>query len=147
MIQVKIKNERQVLKRFLTAPDKMAQALKKALASTGTFASGKVKDTIKEMRAIQTGALRRGISVQDKTDWSVTIKPSPATPYATYVHDGTGIYIGRKPYLAKIPGVGYRWMKGMKPRPFFTVTEDRSQKEIVDFFHEQLNKSMDEIFK
>ena len=125
-IQIKIKNEGKILKKFSEMPGKVAKNLQKAIGKVGVYTAAKSKMVITSgvgmwKSPIDTGQMRQGIS-STTGRMKATIKPSSRTPYAFFVHEGT---------------------RKMRARPFFEITARRHQKDIEDFF----NKALEEAIK
>jgi len=71
----------------------------------------------------------------------------PTANYKYWVHEGSGIYVGHKRWLGKIPGVGWRWIKGQKPNPYLKNAVNRSQEKIKKNFEQGLSDALTEIGK
>ena len=128
-VNIEIKNSSRILNAFRQAPQIMASKLQEAILKVGVFTVGEVKKTITAgidmwKPPILTGAMRQGINVMQTMPLKVIITPSPITPYAIYVHEGT-----------------YK----MKARPFFEITAKHSQEDIEKFFNQALNNAVQEI--
>lgn len=109
-------------------PNEMANALAEALKTTGVFLTGKVKEHITAgtdmwKSPIDTGALRRGIHPIFESG-KTRIVPSSVTPYASYVHDGTG---------------------RMRARPFFDITAAREQENVQKMALDIINRTIKRI--
>ena len=124
-ISLTIKNEAKIARAWGKFPAEMAKAIASTLQSSGVFMTGKVKEYIAAgtgmwKAPLDTGALRRGIHpIFEST--KAYIRPSDATPYATYVHEGTG---------------------RMKARPFFQITADREAGSLQKFALQQIEKAL-----
>lgn len=132
-IIITVPNKSRIISVWRKAPDKLQKGIAQALNRTGLFASGKVKETITAGTGmwkppIDTGAMRRGIQPSGMAMFSpkVYIRPSSATPYARYVHEGT-----------------YK----MRARPFFDITKRTHEKIIRDFFAKELKKVISSLLR
>jgi hypothetical protein len=76
-----------------------------------------------------TGKLLQSVSIQKINKLST--KVLVGAKYGLYVNRGTGIFIGRKPWLTSFGGVLENpvWIKGMKPRPYWTDAIKKVNKE------------------
>ena len=127
-VTLKIKNEAQLMRAWKKFPGEMSKALADTLKMAGVFLTGKVKLHITSgtdmwKAPIDTGALRRGIHPIFESG-KVRIVPSSATPYAGYVHDGTG---------------------RMQGRPFFDITADRERDSVQKMALDSINKAIKSI--
>lgn len=133
MIDIEVRNISSVLANWSRISSGLKNAIATAIQRTGLFASGKVKDTITSGTGmwkppIDTGAMRRGIQPSSVSMFEpkVFIRPSAATPYATFVHEGT---------------------KRMKARPFFTITKSIHETEIRSFFESEFKKLISSLIR
>lgn len=131
MLTIKFKNANKVIRAFNQSPQIIAKEILKALDKSTTYTVGKVKLHIERgtdmwKPPIDTGAMRRGIhsSYINRQKIQAVIKPSSATPYATYVHGGT---------------------RRMKGRPFFEITKKHEEKNVSKFFNQALNNAIKKI--
>lgn len=131
-VNIQLKNQAKIVKVFKDSPKEMARAIQRTLEQVGGEAVGKVKTNIASgtdmwKAPVDTGAMMRGISVTQKTPLRVVIEPNmTVTPYAKFVHDGTG---------------------RMKERPFFDITKKRDGKYLQGFFKRTLDKFADDLAK
>jgi len=95
-----------------------------------------IERAAKSLAPFKTGNLRRTIKAQPVTPLGG--KPtgivSSAANYAKYVEYGTGIY--HKPdahtsFRGKIPGVGWRIIKGMKAQPYMLPAFEMKRELII----------------
>lgn len=127
-VTLKIKNEAQLMRAWRKFPQEMSNALADALKMSGVFLTGKVKEHITSgtdmwKSPIDTGALRRGIHPIFESG-KTRIVPSSNTPYAGYVHDGTG---------------------RMKARPFFDITAMKEADAVQKMALDVINKTIKRI--
>lgn len=131
-LSIQLKNQAKIVKAFRDSPKEMAKAIQNTLEQVGGEAVGKVKVNIASgtdmwKAPLDTGAMMRGISVTEKTPLKVVISPDMnTTPYAKYVHDGTG---------------------KMRARPFLEITKNRDGKYLEGFFQRTLDKFVDDLAK
>lgn len=124
-ISIKVLNEANVRRAFRLAPKKMTKGIQHALQVAGAVALGKTKEVITAgtgmwKAPVDTGTMRRLVSIVEKRPLRVTIAPNMGiTPYATYVHEGT---------------------RYMRQRPFFTITKDRHASEISRVARDEIRK-------
>jgi hypothetical protein len=126
-------------------------SLKKAIQRNPT----KVKEYVKEFfqdtitvyaRAVINNPWRIGMSeggvpqgsgnLRDKHratygDWLATYGVNESeVPYAKYIAEGTGIYVGHKRYLANMEGIGWRWTDGMPARPWLDKAVENNEEKV-----------------
>lgn len=125
-VSIKIKNEAKILRAFALAPAETAKAMTIAMRKIAVFVAGETKRHITSgtnmwKSPIKTGALRRGIQAQEFEPMKATIRPSTATPYATFVHEGTQF---------------------MEARPFFQITAEASSDKIAEFMNQEIETAL-----
>ena len=139
-INITIKNLPQIKAAFNKAPALMSRNLNTAIKKTVIHISGKAA----ENAPVDTSRLRSSI-LTGITYGNLKGTIFPNVNYAYYVHEGTGIYVGHKPYYANIPNVGWRYMKGMKPRRFLYDAVESEQIYTDKFFTEAVDLTLNEI--
>jgi HK97 gp10 family phage protein len=123
-IKVEFKNKARILAVMKSAPNDLAKAIQKALEQAGGETVGKVKQVIYTGRnmwkaPVDTGKMVQNINISEKTPLKIVITPAMGiTPYALFVHQGTG---------------------RMKARPYFEITKATEQKNIQSFFSRTLD--------
>lgn len=141
-IKIEIKNLKAIKAAFSASPSLMTRQLNLAIRRSIIGIQGKAT----ENAPIRDGGLRASI-VRGASFSNLKGTLWPNIEYAYYVHEGTGIYVGHKPYLANIPDVGYRWMKGMKPRPFLRKAVETEDAQVQRNFVNAVQNTLDEIGK
>ena len=133
MIEVKIKNIKQIRTAFKKAPADLARELAKAIKksgerveyeakargqSTGGFVKGGVMTPGARTTPVDTGTMARSIRARATLMESLI---QPHVEYADYVHEGT------------------RYMRG---RPFMQWALERAQKNIDKYFEKALDNTL-----
>lgn len=142
-INIKVKDINAILRAWDRAPKKLQRGIQLIVQRVAIFASGKVKDVIYRNQGgfpapkdrpgqrplVRTGSMVRGIqpSAVSLFQPKAYIRPSSATPYARYVHQGTS--------------------RGITPRPFFKVTKRIYEGEINKFFNQEIRNWIKNILK
>lgn len=121
------------------------------LRRAGTFLLGAaIRDT-----PVRSGFLRRTIGLTFK---SLGFKISTDTPYATYLHEGTGIYgkSGHPIIITPIRKKALHWdgifakrsvVKGIKPRKFFEKTLQQNKDRVVNIIEDGLTPAIREFVR
>lgn len=127
-LKIEIPNIRGLTQAFEKAPREMAIGIDNAIRKIGVFLEGKTKEHITSGTGmwkppIDTGIMRAGIQASFSPGKSI-IRPSGSTPYAEYVHEGTG---------------------RMKARPFFEITANAEEKNVEKFVEEEITKVINKI--
>jgi HK97 gp10 family phage protein len=124
---------REALKR---APEKVVHEIEGALKKSGTLIANTGFKEAPVNKLSGGGQLKQNIRphLLSKTRLEVISH----APYSHFVEKGTGIYAGHTKFLGKIPGVGWRWIKGMKANPFMRRTYEKTKEKIGDYFREAL---------
>jgi len=126
--------ERALVAKLQRMTDTMCSGmLEKALVAGLTLTA----NTAKEKAPYRTGNLRRSIHVGDvaSTSRSASAMVGTNVVYAKYLEYGTGIFAVRgdgrkKPWRFK-GAFGWRWTRGIKPRPFMRPAWDATRKAVV----------------
>lgn len=118
-----IKNQAKIARAWKQAPAEMGKAIAEIIQTSGTFVTGKVKEHIRAgtdmwKSPIDTGAMRQGIQPVFEKAMAI-IRPSSATPYAVFVHEGT---------------------KTMRARPFFEITKRHEEKNVAKIAQQRINQ-------
>lgn len=129
-INLTINNIDQVNRAFKEAPQAMVVGIQSAIEKLGVKAVKETKIAITEGRnmwksPIDTGMMRQGIYARFEPMKAI-ITPSSITPYAMYVHEGTG---------------------KMRARPFFEITAQSKSEEFADFFNKCIETELSKVFK
>lgn len=129
-LEIRIKNKDKIISAFEKAPRLIGKRIDRAIKRSGVFVAGKTKEHITSgtdmwKPPIDTGAMRRGIA-PSFAPLKATIRPSPITDYAIFVHEGT---------------------RFMQERPFFTITAKREQVSVEKFFNKELAEAIKEIVR
>jgi HK97 gp10 family phage protein len=122
-VHIELKNEAQIMRAFKNAPTVFLKELQESILRAGVFTAGEVKQVITSgenmfKSPIDTGAMRRGVQMQQTGKLKAIITPSRLTPYALFVHEGT---------------------RFVQARPFFEITAQRHREKIQKFFHNEIN--------
>ena len=130
-ISIEIKDEARLIQAFKQAPEKMARGIQDAILKAAVFTSGEVKKVITSgenmwKSPIDTGAMRRGIQMNQTGKFQAIITPSRLTPYALHVHEGT---------------------RFMQARPFFEITARNRKDPIAKFFNSEINAVVRKLLK
>ena len=105
-----------------------------------TNSVNKIQSNVRGKAAHRTGTLQRSIQTQvDYPQGEVSV----GEKYGKFLEEGTGIYVGHSKWKGNIPGVGVRWIKGMKARPFFKPGVE----EAAPYIEEQFTKVADILVK
>jgi len=80
----------------------------------------------------RTGKLQQSIINDQIDDQGLVRRVFVGVMYGHFIEEGTGIYAGKKPWFGKIPRLGYRKIKGMKPYPFFGPAIEDTKGDIPD---------------
>jgi hypothetical protein len=128
-VSIRIRNQEKIMLAFQQAPRQMGVKISQAVRKIGVFTAGETKKHITAgtgmwKAPIRTGQMRQGIHADFQRMKSV-IRPSFATPYATFVHEGT---------------------KFMRKRPFFEITAQRSRSDLEEFFNREMEQALKDIF-
>jgi len=131
---------REALKR---TPEKVLTEIEVAMKKSGTLITNTAIKEAPVNKLSGGGQLRQNIRphLLSKTHLEVVSE----VPYSHFVEEGTGIYAGHTKFLGKIPGVGWRWIKGMKANPFMRRTYDKTKDKISDFFRQALRNVFDSL--
>lgn len=124
-MEITLKNAARIISAYNKAPADVSRGIQRAIERSGVYTEGQAKSIITAGLSmwkppIDTGQMRQGIHATFSPGKS-TIRPSSHTPYAVYVHEGTG---------------------RMKARPFFQITKDALKSKIQDFFTQELNDAL-----
>jgi HK97 gp10 family phage protein len=101
-----------------------------------------IKNTAQNLAPYQTGTLRRSIytDIQDNgLTGFVGVDPDIA-PYGIYIEQGTGIFVGHARWKGNIPGIGWRWINGMRAQPFFLPAWQQNMDNVKLYFQQAVNR-------
>jgi HK97 gp10 family phage protein len=101
-----------------------------------------IKNQAQHLAPFKTGTLRRSIFTDLQNNGYTGIvgqDPSQAI-YGSYIEYGTGEFAGHSRWLGNIPGVGVRWIKGMRARPFMTPAFENNIEKVKDLFLHAMDK-------
>lgn len=127
-LTITMKNEAKIAKAWANFPADMSREIANGLRAAAVFLTGKVKEVIASGESmwkapLDTGAMRRGIHPVFES-FRAIIRPSAATPYADFVHEGT---------------------RFLQARPFFDITKERYTEEAMKFVEERIDNAVDKI--
>lgn len=127
-LSITMSNEKRIMKAWKAAPKEMGKAIASAIQRAGVYMSGQVKEYIRSgtdmwKAPLDTGRLMGGIHpVFDGS--KAYIKPSTITPYAEFVHEGTG---------------------RMQARPFFDIASNREAQNVGKMAMEVIEKTLKQL--
>lgn len=117
IIKIQIKNLSEVSKRMREAPERVGNALGRAMAKAGFVLEAESKKAVTSgpTRALRTGRLRADLVVRELTP--ISVKVYPIVNYAVFVHEGT-----------------YK----MEARPFFEVAAHEAGPRVQEIFDDEM---------
>jgi len=99
-----------------------------------------IKNSAQDIVPYQTGTLRRSIFTDVSTDGleGMIYQDHSIAPYGRYIEEGTGEFVGHSRWLGNIPGVGWRWIRGMQGQPYMIPAFEQSLDKITEYFSEAI---------